>query len=83
MTKAELIKENERYKKHLKEIYERATAPVPLQGNKDEEKSYKKGGMEVVIAGRLGFVIGSASCALDPNWMIHTLEETEAIIASL
>lgn len=82
MTKAELIAENERLKKELKEIYALASIES-MPKNVYEKEYYDKGDFAGVYACRMGGIQAYAKFALDPDWVNHTHEETEAIIASL
>lgn len=82
MTKAELIAENERLKKELKEIYELTTL-ASMPNDEYEKEYYDKGDFSALCAYRIGTIRAEVKNALDPDWMDHTREETEAIIASL
>lgn len=81
MTKAELIKENERFKKALKEIYS-YTSLKPFENSESEKKHYAKGDYGAVYASHLGHIRASVRIALDPKWMCIDLtaeEEAEFI----
>lgn len=81
MTKAELIKENERLKASLKEIYN-YTSLNPLENSETEKKYYAKGEYGAVYASHLGRISATVGIALNPDWMYMSLtpeEEAELI----
>lgn len=80
MTKAELIAENKRLKKTLKDIY-KLTSLKPL--SKREKEDYETRDYGLVFASHLGKIQAHVKITLVPDWVTHTEEEITVIINSL
>lgn len=77
-----LIKENNRLKAALKEIYG-YTSLKPLNGDRVEEEWAEKGNCRLIYVRHLTYIEGTVELTLDPDYYFHTDEERKAVIKAI